>query len=162
MSIASEIARISSVKAAILKAIRAKGVKVEETARLEDCPGYIGQIIGGRKIDKADAKASDYTMTLSFKDLAGEPKQFVITALAAVNSFMSGSMWNRTTKACVVTISYDGEKYRCSHTTARQGGGNQYSESAYSISYENGTFTITTTGPYFTRDVAYHLVYEYE
>lgn len=162
MSIASEIARISSVKAAIFKAIRAKGVEVEDAAGLEDCPGYIGQIEGGKKIGMSEMEESDNTMTLSFSDMAGEPQRFVITALAAVNSFMSGSLWNRTTKACVVTISYDGEKFRCSHTTARQGAGNQYSESDYSVSYENGVFTITTTGPYFARDVTYRLVYEYE
>lgn len=40
--------------------------------------------------------------------------------------------------------------------------GNQYSESDYSVSYEKGVFTITTTGPYFARDVTYRLVYEYE
>ena len=168
MSIATEITRLTSAKAALKAAIEGKGVTVPASTTLDGYAALVGNIPTGSSATVATATqavGSSNASSLAFT-VSGQPKMFAVQlSLSSSGSYLQNTS---TSTYYVSSVIGDGVgnganvyttcyRYNSSGTRAAR----EYYYTTGSVSYSNGTLTVTAGNGSFAANQTYRLIYVY-
>jgi len=162
MSVADEISRLTSAKAALKTAIEAKGVTVSSSAKLDDYAALVGNIPAGSTVATTTATVgSSNASSLAFT-VSGNPKAFAVQlSLSSSGSYLTNSSTSTYLVSSVIGDGTNVYTTACRYNSSGTRAAREYYYTTGSKSYSNGTFTVTAGTGSFAASQTYRIIYVY-